>query len=347
MGKYKKKAMLFLALAMAAVVSLSGCAFIEKSKGAIAKEKVAKVGNHYITRGELDQIYNYAEQDIKEQLKASDSTKYTDQYFSTQEGKDLLNGYKKEVLNDMIQDKVIEEKATELKLFKDENEIKTETKKIIDKIKEGKTDDEFKKWMSDNKLSDDLLNKLARTQVIRQKVAEYATKDVTVSDDEIKKYYNDNPYSFTEKPDTMAVSHILVGENDLNLAKTIKQKLDKGEDFAALAKQYSTDSGTNKQGGSLGEVQYNDPNYDSDFMKAAMALKEGQVSEPVKSQYGYHIIKVTKKTEYPVKPLDKVKDDIKTTVLNQKKQQKYEADFNDWYSKAKIQTYDKNISNSK
>lgn len=332
----KKKIALLMVL-MIMIVSAAGCSLIEKSPEAIAKEKVAKVGSEYITRGELDELVNYQVENIKAQYG------YDDNYFTSGQGKDTLVQIKKDILNSLIEQKVMEQKSKELNLFKDEKEITDETNKTIEEqIKNGKSDEEFKKWLSDAHLTPELLNKLARMQVIAGKVYDNVTKDVVVSEDDIKNYYNMNQTSFTEKPNTMNVSHILLKTEDE--AKKIKERLDNGEDFATLAKQYSIEEAAKTTGGDLGEIQYNDSRYDPTFVLAAMALKEGQISNPVHTQFGYHIIKVTKKTEYPVLPLDKVKEDIKATLTADKKNEAYSKAIEDWKAKAGIKILDKELS---
>lgn len=337
MAKVRSKLAIFMALIFILSFSAAGCALVEKSPEAVAKEKVAKVGKEYIIRSELDEIVNYNKQ-IVESQEGVDSN-----YFTTDSGKQQLLQMRKDILNSLTEQKVVEQKAAELKLFKDENEINDQVQKTInEQVKNGKSDEEYKKWLDDAKLTPELLNRLVRMQVISDKVYENTTKDVNVTDEEIKNYYNTNQLSYTEKPDTMEVSHILVKTEDE--AKQIKDKLDKGGDFAQLSTQYSIDDGAKKSGGSLGEIAYNDPHYDQTFMMAAMALKEGEISQPVHTQFGYHIIKVTKKTEYPVLPLDKVKEDIKTTLLRQKKDTAYNKALSDWKAKAGIKILDKELA---
>ncbi len=98
---------------------------------------------------------------------------------------------------------------------------------------------------------------------------------------------------FTEKPNTMNVSHILVKTEDE--AKKVKKRLDSKEDFAKVAKEVSQDPGSKDKGGLLGDINYNDANFDPTFMKAAIALKQGAVSNAVHTQFGYHIIKINSK----------------------------------------------------
>jgi len=104
---------------------------------------------------------------------------------------------------------------------------------------------------------------------------------VKVSDADMKAYYE-------EMKKELKASHILVA--DEKTAKEIKAKLDKGEDFATLAKKYSTDTGSKATGGELG--WFGPDKMVPEFTKAAYTLKKGEISEPVKTSYGYHIIKL-------------------------------------------------------
>ena len=83
-------------------------------------------------------------------------------------------------------------------------------------------------------------------------------------------------------------SHILVA--DEKTAKEVKAKLDRGEDFATLAKKYSTDTGTAQAGGELG--WFGPDKMAPTFTDAAYSLKKGEISDPVKTTYGYHVIKL-------------------------------------------------------
>lgn len=139
--------------------------------------------------------------------------------------------------------------------------------------------------------------------VIQQQKA--AEKEVKVTEEDTKQYYE----SLKGK---VQASHILV--EDEKTAKEIKARLDKGEKFEDLAKEASKDpSGQN--GGDLG--WFGEGQMVPEFEKAAFALKEGEVSEPVKSEFGYHIIKVTK----TVKPYEEMKKELEADVKKQKTSQ--------------------------
>jgi len=129
---------------------------------------------------------------------------------------------------------------------------------------------------------------------------------VTVSDDEIKKFYDDNPSKF-EQPETVRASHILLSMRDpetnkeltdekkaakRKLAEDLLKRAKAGEDFAKLAKQYSEDPGSKDKGG---EYIFARNQMVHEFESAAFALKTNEVSDIVTTQFGYHIIKLSEK----------------------------------------------------
>jgi foldase protein PrsA len=133
------------------------------------------------------------------------------------------------------------------------------------------------------------------------------TEGVKVSDEQIKDYYEQHKDQYTEA----RTSHILV-DNE-SAAKEIKKELKKGTDFAELAKKESTDQVSAAQGGDLGYLSGRSQEMDPTFLAAALKLIKGEVSEPVKTVFGYHIIKVTDIKETP---LSEVKDQIKQTLMS-------------------------------
>ena len=337
MSKIGNKLTVVISTVVAAGMIVSGCSLVEKTPEAIAKQKVAKVGSEYITRGEFDKDF----EPIKEQIIARSGKP---DYFDSEEGKQVLTETKGKFLDNMINQKIVNKKAEELSLIKDQNEISTEVDKQVEEMKKNfKDEKEFEDVLKQQHLTIDIMKKFLKDDIVYKKVYDETTKDVTVSDDEVSKYYEQNKSMFTEKPNSMNVSHIVVDTEEK--AKDIKAKIDKGEDFAKLAKEFSTEPAAKTSGGDLGEIKYNDQGYDPTFVAAAMTLKEGQVSDPVKTQWGYHIIKVTKLNEYPVLPFDKVKDKIKDNLLKDAKGKKFNDSLTAWNTELKVKKYDKNLNN--
>jgi peptidyl-prolyl cis-trans isomerase D len=145
-----------------------------------------------------------------------------------------------------------------------------------------------------------------------------------VTDQQVQQYYQGHQKDF-QVPEEVKVRHILIKVPDKADAKTdaaAKEKAERllkqikgGADFAALAKANSDDPGSKEQGGELGMIQRGvtvPP-----FEKAAFALQPGQISDLVKTQFGYHILKVEEKQTAHLKPLDEVKAQIIATITRQ------------------------------
>ncbi|MGH9407891.1 MAG: peptidyl-prolyl cis-trans isomerase [Vicinamibacterales bacterium] len=147
----------------------------------------------------------------------------------------------------------------------------------------------------------------------------------TVTGQQIERYYNDNIQQFST-PEEVRASHILLktdGKNDDDVkkqAEDILKRAKAGEDFAALAKKYSQDDASAKKGGDLDFFPRGQ--MDPAFEKAAFALQPGQISDLVKSQFGFHIIKVTDKKAATTKSLA----DVRGQIEDQLKLQAAQAD---------------------
>ena len=134
-----------------------------------------------------------------------------------------------------------------------------------------------------------------------------------VSDEDAKKIYDEKIANMKPEEEVHA-KHILVGTEEE--AKEVKERLTKGEDFAAVAKEKSKDK--NAEGGDLGffsRGQMLKP-----FEEAAFALDVGQISDPVQTQFGWHIIKLEEKRDQKLPGFDDVKEAIKTQLVAQKAQ---------------------------
>ncbi|CAH2462394.1 MULTISPECIES: peptidylprolyl isomerase PrsA [Bacillus] len=204
--------------------------------------------------------------------------------------KELRQTYGKSTLSQMMLNKALLDKYE----VSDE-----EAKKQVDAAKE-QMGDKFKVALEQVGLkNEDELKEKMKPEIALEKAIR-----ATVTDKDVK----DN-----HKPE-MKVSHILV--KDEKTAKEVKEKINNGEDFTALAKQYSEDTGSKEQGGEI--AGFAPGQTVKEFEEAAYKLDAGQVSEPIKTSFGYHIIKVTDKKE--LKPFDEVKDSIRKDLEQQRLQ---------------------------
>ena len=144
---------------------------------------------------------------------------------------------------------------------------------------------------------------------------------VTVTPQEIESYYNSNVQQF-QTPEQVRASHILIktdGKNEADAKKQaddiLKQAKAPGADFAALAKKYSEDDGSKANGGDLD--YFTRGRMVPEFEQAAFAMQPGQISDLVKSQFGFHIIKVVDKKPAATRSLDEVRAQIQQTLAAQ------------------------------
>jgi len=159
------------------------------------------------------------------------------------------------------------------------------------------------------------LQELKKRLVLETFLKKKLESDAQVSDADLKKFYDQNIEKF-KTGDQIRASHILVKTE--KEAKDIQAQLKSGAKFEDLAKKYSVDSSSAK-GGDLG--WFGKGSMVPAFEKAALALKEGQVSDIVKSDFGYHIIKLTGKRAAGTRPFDEVKAQIKAAIMPSKQQE--------------------------
>ncbi len=153
-----------------------------------------------------------------------------------------------------------------------------------------------------------------RRRALRDLYFEKSIK-ASVTDDDAKKFYDEQVKAIKPEEEINA-RHILV--KDEAKAKEIADKLAKGGDFAALAKENSEDPGSKENGGDLG--YFGKGQMVPEFEAAAFLLEKGKLSAPVKSSFGYHIIKVEDKRMRQPPPFDGVKDRIVNSLLQKKAQ---------------------------
>lgn len=171
-----------------------------------------------------------------------------------------------------------------------------------------------------------------RDRVIVQEFIESQIAQTSVSDNEIEAYYNSHQSDYPV-PEQARVQHILVHVKDfdnveeVNLAnakiKEIQDKLKAGESFALLAQQYSDDSRTKVMGGDVGF--FGKGEIEQPFEDVAFTGPIGDVSSPVQTSIGFHLIKVTERKEAGVSPFDTEKENIRIQLLETKNSERVEA----------------------
>ena len=241
-----------------------------------------------------------------------------------EEGVKYKDKFKDIMLDQMIDIEAVCEQARKEKLVP----TKEEVDKAFDDLKKNiDADKEYKNELKEMGIDDTYLRNQQEQDLIIQKYKENFDKNVKITDEEMKKYYDEHKKDYYK--DEVKASHILISTVDDNgkplseakkkeakkKAEEVLKKAKAGEDFAKLAEEYSDDPGSASKGGDLG--YFGKGEMVKPFEEAAFSLKPGQISGIVESDYGYHIIKVFDKIDEQ-QPLSEVKDSIKTTLLNEK-----------------------------
>lgn len=186
---------------------------------------------------------------------------------------------------------------------------------------------EYEKALKENNLTEKDLTVLMRKDiVINNLLQKEVAGKITVSEADVKKFYDDNKDKFKTE-ESVKASHILIGvdakatADDKKKAKekaeAIRKRLLTGEDFAAVAKKESTCPSAS-QGGDLGS--FTKGQMVPEFEKAAFALKPGEISDVVETKFGYHIIKVQEKKPAGTVSFDEAKKNIEGYLKSQKTQ---------------------------
>ncbi len=150
-----------------------------------------------------------------------------------------------------------------------------------------------------------------------------AIESVKVTEDEVKAYFEENKAQF-KKPESVAASHILVDTEEK--ANEILAKINAGEVSFEDAARNESSCPSSQNGGALGE--FTRGQMVPEFDEAVFSMAVGEVSSPVKTQFGFHIIKLTAKNEAAEMEFDAIKAQLEGMVLNEKRKKAYESKIN-------------------
>lgn len=335
-----KKVKTYISMALIGIMALSftGCNMVKRTKSSLGKVVLAKVGDQKITRADVDA-------EIQSQLDYYEE-QYGKDFEENEQLVDTLKSTRKSVLDTLVNNAVLLQKAEELKLVPSDEEIKKEVEKTIqsykDNIAANSTDtasieDEFKEFLNYYGYTEETFRKYIEEQYIISKVIEDITKDQVVTDEEVSTYYNENKDSFSREAGADVYNLLL---EDEETAKEIKAKITSLDDFKKYADEYNTDS-TKGIGGYLGYLPYENSGMIEEFVEGFKNLPNDTVSEPVKSSYGWHLIYVQNASnEAYDATLEQATAQIRSTLLSNKRQQAYNDKLDKYKEDLNVKTYE-------
>ncbi|MEN6350936.1 MAG: peptidyl-prolyl cis-trans isomerase [Syntrophomonas sp.] len=327
----KRGVLLILLVVMG--IMLMGCSSQAKS------DVVAEVNGEKITQAQWEERYQILKKNYEAQYNGSNSAaagSIGQGTIDENKDKELAQNLRNSAFENLVLQALLKQDAQKKGIKVADKDIDPLIENFKNsKLKEGP--DAFTKYLKDNALTEKQLREEVRLQTLAGKMQENVAGQVEVSDADISKYYKDNLDKFKEQGG-IQISHILVPTE--KEANEILQKLQQGQDFAELAKKYSTCPSKSK-GGDLGIVNES-TSFVAEFKAAALQLKPGEMtSKPVKTEFGYHIIKAGERKEARTQRLDEVKNQIKATLQKEKQNTLFNNYLQELRKEANIKDYRK------
>ncbi len=288
-----------LLLALASAVVLAACGEEKVPAGSIAA-----IGDGTVTQAQFDQVLADAKAAYAAQ-KADFPAEGTAEY-------DTL---KANIVTYLVQAQIIKQKAEELGVEVTTEEIDT---RIASTIKQVGGQKKYDKLLEGYGMTEEVLRRQLATQMLQDEVRAKIGENITVSEADVKAYFEnpDNESQFIV-PETVTARHILVKTKaEAEKVQALLEADSSDANWKKVAKKYSTDPGSKNNGGNLGARPKG--SFVKEFDDAAFKLKVGVISNPVKTQFGYHVIEVTKKAEGSTTSFEEAKSGIEQQLKLQR-----------------------------
>jgi len=289
------------------------------------KDPVAVVNDEPISKAQLEEAFKAAVE--ASGVKADDLT-----------DEQKLNGFR-QILDELIMDKLVAKAAAGETVS--DAEVDAEIAKLK---KQFPTQEAFDAQLKEAGQTPEKLQTALRTMLQQQRWMQGQIKDTdAVSDDDAKKFYESNTEEF-KNPEQVKASHILFMVDKDDSEETVKAKeaaakkaaasAKKGGDFSKLAKELSEEPGAKESGGDLGF--FSKDRMVPEFAEAAFNQKPGEVGNPVRTQFGWHVIKVTEKKPAGTVPFEEVKEQIAAYLKSTKQREAIQGILKNLKDSAKI-----------
>ncbi len=311
-----------LLLVLLAALFLAGCG------NTTSEEYVGEINGVKITKAEYDDRYALLQASYKMQQESYTGTA-VDEIPA-----DVLQELETQAFDDIVYQQLLTKEGQNRSIEVSDEELDQAIKDFKEIQLQG-NEESYQEFLQQTGLDEETFRSEMKMEQLISKIQEEVTASVAVSEEEVQTFYNENQSMYTQAAG-IQIYHILVDNEEL--ANQILNKLNSGDDFSELAKEYST-CGSASSGGDLGIVNETS-SFVQEFLDAALKLEPGQITEePVKTDFGYHIIKAGERQEESIQDFDSVKN----SILLQLQQEKEIKTFNEFVeglkTKADIKDY--------
>ncbi|MDY6827443.1 MAG: peptidylprolyl isomerase [Bacillota bacterium] len=233
-----------------------------------------------------------------------------------------------EALDELVTRKLIEQEAVEKGIVISDENIDAEIKAIVDENFNG-SQEEFQSVLEYYGITMEALRNDTRLNILIEKLAE---QRIDTSEEKARQFFADNPDLFNQ-PEEIEARHILV-ETEEEAAEVVA-RLNEGEDFAELAKEYSTDQSNKDEGGYLGYFERGE--MVEQFETVAFNLGVGEISEPVVTEFGYHIVEILDRREEEKAVYEEIRDEVFEMMTDEQMNEEINLILQELHEKAEIE----------
>lgn len=303
----KRLVITITAVLLAIILTTSGCT--EKQEG-----YAVKVNGQEISMKAYQQRFNSFKTYLQKQ--GVD--------FSGEQGKTSLDSVRGEVLEGLIASELLRQEIIK-------NNWNMDDQAVIEKIEELKKqvpDQDYEKWLQEQSMTEEEVKYYFT-------FTHFVGKDVTVSEEEVKKFFESNYSYYGGQEEQVEARHILV-ETEEEAWEIINELKQGNKDFAELAKEKSIEPAAKTSGGYLGYFSRGE--MVPEFEKAAFSQKVGEISaKPVKTEFGFHIIKVEGYKEQVIPSFEDIREQAEQDTLNYARNQRVQSYYSKIRQEAEIE----------
>ena len=317
MASSLRKLLPVLLLALVAVVA-AACGSDEQAKS-VPAGAVALVGDEPIQKADLDRLLAQAKKNYEAQKQEFPEV-----------GTPEYETLKSTLLKGLVQQSQWEQAGAKMGVAVSDKEIDTRLEALKQQYFKG-DDEKFQAQLDKDGLTVQQIRDQLRARMLSDKIYKSVIDKVKVTDADIQAYYDNHKAQYMQ-PESREVRHILVKKKAL--ADELYAKLKNGADFAQLARKYTQDEASKAEGGNF--IAYKGKTVEP-FDKFVFAAKTGDLSKPIKTEFGWHVIEVLSEVKpAATQSLAEAKDAISSTLLQQQQNQALQAWVKDAQSKYEV-----------